>query len=119
MTPAYVAAFEAIAADPHNEVLVGEDTDGIFGTMQLTFIANLTLQGTTRCQIEGVRIAERARGHGLGQQMIRWAIDRARTRGCCIMQLTSNKARERAIAFYEQLGFEASHVGFKLYLDPE
>ena len=119
VTAPYITAFEAIAADPHNEVLVGEDTDGIFGTMQLTFIANLTLQGTTRCQIEGVRIAERARGHGLGQQMIRWAIDRARTRGCCIMQLTSNKARERAIAFYEQLGFEASHVGFKLYLDPE
>lgn len=119
VTPAYVAAFETIAADPHNEVIVGEDADGIVGTMQLTFIANLTFQGATRCQIEGVRIAERARGQGLGQEMIRWAVAQARARRCRIVQLTSNKARERAIAFYEQLGFEASHVGFKLYLDPE
>ena len=93
------------------------DADGIVGTMQLSYIPNLTFQGATRCQIEGVRIADRARGRGLGQTMIRWAIERAEKNGCGIVQLTSNKARERAIAFYEALGFEASHVGFKMYLD--
>lgn len=117
VTQAYISAFETIAADPHNEVIVAEDACGIVGTMQLTYIANLTFQGATRCQVEGVRIAERARGQGLGQEMIRWAVDRARDRQCRIVQLTSNKARDRAIAFYEQLGFEASHAGFKLYLD--
>ena len=49
--------------------------------------------------------------------MIEWAIGRARENGCRIVQLTSNKARDRAIAFYEDLGFEASHAGFKMYLD--
>ena len=28
------------------------------------------------------------------------------------------RTRERANAFYDQLGFEASHVGFNRYLDP-
>lgn len=119
LSPAYIAAFEAIARDPGNEVIVAEDPDGIVGTMQLTYIANLTFQEATRCQIEGVRIAERARGQGLGREMILWGIGRAQDRGCRIVQLTSNKARERAIVFYEQVGFEASHIGFKLYLDGE
>lgn len=117
LDPAYIAAFDAIEQDPGNEVIVGIDADGVVGTMQLSYMPNLTFRGATRCQIEGVRIADRARGRGLGQSMIRWAVDRAQKNGCGIVQLTSNKARDRAIAFYEALGFEASHVGFKLYLD--
>ena len=116
LNPAYIAAFEAIDSDPGNEVIVGIDSDGIVGTMQLSYIPNLTFQGATRCQIEGVRIAERARGGGLGQEMIGWAVLRAQEKGCGIVQLTSNKARDRAIAFYESLGFEATHIGFKMYL---
>jgi len=116
LDPAYIAAFEAIDRDPRNEVIVGIDPEGIVGTMQLSYISNLTFQGATRCQIEGVRIAERARGGGLGREMIGWAISRAQEKGCGIVQLTSNKARDRAIAFYEALGFEASHIGFKMYL---
>ena len=60
---------------------------------------------------------EIARGESLGERMFRWASDRAREKGCRIVQLTSNKARDRALAFYEKLGYEPSHVGFKLYLD--
>ena len=40
----------------------------------------------------------------------------ARQRGCRLVQLTSNKDRADAVRFYEQLGFQPSHVGFKLYL---
>ena len=117
LDPAYIAAFEAIERDPGNEVIVGVDEHGVVGTMQLSYIPNLTFQGASRCQIEGVRVADRMRGQGLGQRMIRWAIARAEKNGCGIVQLTSNKARDRAIAFYEALGFQASHVGFKMYLD--
>lgn len=113
----YIEAFAAIDRDPANEVIVGIDSDGIFGTMQLTYIPNLTFEGATRCLIEGVRVSDRVQGQGLGRKMFEWGIDRARENGCKIVQLTSNKARDGAIAFYDKLGFEASHVGFKLYLD--
>ena len=33
-----------------------------------------------------------------------------------MVQLTSNTQRPEALKFYEQLGFQPSHVGFKLYL---
>jgi GNAT superfamily N-acetyltransferase len=113
----YIEAFAAIDRDPANEVIVGVDTSGIFGTMQLTYIPNLTFEGATRCLIEGVRVSERVQGQGLSRKMFEWGIVRARENGCKIVQLTSNKARDGAIAFYDKLGFEDSHVGFKLYLD--
>jgi GNAT superfamily N-acetyltransferase len=43
-------------------------------------------------------------------------IDRARERGCAIVQLTSNKERLDAHRFYGRLGFKATHEGFKLRL---
>jgi GNAT superfamily N-acetyltransferase len=48
--------------------------------------------------------------------MVGWAIAESRNRGCDLMQLTTHHSRSAAHRFYEQLGFEASHVGMKLAL---
>ena len=56
------------------------------------------------------------RSAGVGEQLFRWAIQRARDRGCHLVQLTSDKARPDAIRFYERLGFVSSHEGMKLHL---
>jgi ribosomal protein S18 acetylase RimI-like enzyme len=45
-----------------------------------------------------------------------WAIEESRTRGCTLVQLTSDKSRTAAHRFYERLGFTNSHEGFKLPL---
>jgi GNAT superfamily N-acetyltransferase len=82
--------------------------------LQLTFIPYLTHTGSWRCLIEGVRIAKTHRGKGLGAKFINWAINRAREKNCSIVQLTSDKQRPDALRFYESLGFEATHEGFKL-----
>ena len=58
----YVKAFEEIAADPNNELVVVCSGDEIVGTLQLTFIPNLTFQGGRRAQIEGVRVKDAAWG---------------------------------------------------------
>jgi ribosomal protein S18 acetylase RimI-like enzyme len=72
--------------------------------------------GLTRAQIESVRVDSSVRGRKLGELMIQDAIERARKRGCGVVQLTTDKAREDAHRFYERLGFEATHVGMKLSL---
>ena len=114
---AYLSAFETIDADPAQLVVAVEGADGnLVGTMQLTFIPGLSRGGATRMQIEAVRVAETERGNGLGSAMIAWAIDRARDRGARMVQLTSDARRADAHRFYERLGFDASHVGFKLFL---
>ena len=50
---------------------------------------------------------------GEGKQ---WAIGQSRERGCGLVQLTSDKRRPAAHRFYEALGFEATHEGYKLEL---
>jgi GNAT superfamily N-acetyltransferase len=113
---AYYAAFEMIAADQWNQVLVAELGGRIVGTLQLTLIPGLSRHGMLRAQIEGVRVSAGQRGQGLGARMIEWAIEVARGQGCGLVQLTSDKRRPDAVRFYESLGFTASHEGLKLPL---
>ena len=54
------------------------------------------------------------RGQGLGTIFFKWEINRAKERKCNIVQLTSDKQRPDALRFYQSLGFQATHEGFKL-----
>ncbi len=112
----YLAAFDRIDADPYDELIVAERDGKVVGTMQLTYLAGLSRLGAERCQIEAVRVSAATRGQGLGRRMIQWAVDRARARGCAMVQLTSDKSRNDAHRFYDSLGFTASHEGYKLSL---
>ena len=114
---AYEAAFEAIDGDPQHVILVARLGGRVIGCLQLSFLPGLTYTGGWRAQIEGVRVARRARGGGIGAQLVEAAIGRARDRGCRLVQLTSDRQRPEAIAWYEGLGFQASHAGLKLHLD--
>ena len=111
---AYKAAFEAIAADPRNQLYVAECSGAIVGCFQLTFIPGLTYQGGERAQIEGVRVAQAMRGRGIGKAMMEYAIAQAKARPCVLVQLTTDKRRSEAHEFYRALGFVASHEGMKL-----
>lgn len=114
--PAYVAALAAIDADPNQELFVAEFRGEPVGTFQLTYIPGLMRRGMWRGLIEAVHVAPLHRNRGLGGEMIRWAVERCRERGCGMVQLTSNKKRVDAHRFYRRLGFEQSHEGFKLSL---
>ena len=114
MNQRYVDTFISIEKDLNNELTVVESDGNLVGMLQLTFIPYLTHTGSWRCLIEGVRIASNFRGQGVGTEFIKWAIQRARQRQCSIVQLTSDKQRPGALKFYDALGFEASHEGFKL-----
>lgn len=111
----YAHAFDAIDADPNNELVVASLDDEVVGVLQLTFIPYLTHQGGWRALIEAVRIDARHRSRGLGRTMFEWAIARSRERGCIMVQLTTDKVRADAKRFYESLGFVASHEGMKLH----
>jgi GNAT superfamily N-acetyltransferase len=114
----YADAFAAIDRDPNNELVVVEsEPRRVIGVLQLTFIPNITYQGGWRALVEGVRVAAEYRSGGVGEKLFRWAIQRARDRGCHMVQLTSDKARPDAIRFYEKLGFVASHEGMKFHLE--
>lgn len=115
LTP-YRQAFQRLADDPNQHVVVAVREDRVVGTLQLTIVPGLSRRGATRSIIEGVRIHGDERGSGLGTQLIQWAVDESRRQDCQLVQLTSDVTREDAHRFYERLGFTASHVGFKLAL---
>ncbi|MER5655649.1 GNAT family N-acetyltransferase [Streptomyces sp. NPDC060011] len=115
LTP-YLDALKRLSADPNQHLVVAVRESRVVGTLQLTVIPGLSRKGATRSIIEAVRIHADERGSGLGTQLIEWAIDESRRQGCQLVQLTSDASRTDAHRFYERLGFEASHVGFKLAL---
>jgi GNAT superfamily N-acetyltransferase len=117
LDPGYVAAFDAIAVLPNQELIVAELDGRIVGTMQLSYLPGLSFRGRWRGQIEAVRIDSARRGHGLGTKMIEWAVERCRSRDCKMVQLTSKRTRLDAHRFYERMGWDRSHSGFKLMLD--
>jgi len=113
---AYYKAFEAIAKDANHELLVAEVDGEVIGSLHLMFLPSISYQGGTRAQVESVRVIHRLRGQGIGAKMMKWAIERARQRGCHLMQLTSHQSRTDAHRFYEKLGFVKSHIGMKINL---
>lgn len=112
----YIKAFQAITCDPNNELVVAYQGDEIIGVQQITFTPYITHQGGWRATIEGVRTASSSRSKGIGTELIKWGINRAKERGCHIVQLTTDKERPDALRFYEKLGFKATHEGLKLKL---
>ncbi|MFJ8666014.1 GNAT family N-acetyltransferase [Streptomyces sp. NPDC093600] len=117
VTEAYERAFADIERDARNEILVLTEEDGtVVGCLQATYIPGLGKGGAERALIEAVRIRADRRGGGLGRELMRRAVQRARERGCALVQLTSDKRRTDAHRFYASLGFTRSHDGFKLPL---
>jgi ribosomal protein S18 acetylase RimI-like enzyme len=117
----YIDAFYRIDCDFNQYLmLVEKDKDKeIVGTCHLTVMPSLTFTGSTRMQIEAVRISEKYRGQKIGKWMMEEAIKYGASKGASIIQLTTNKKRPQAKHFYESLGFEATHEGMKLYLKNE
>ena len=112
----YLDAFDAIAADPNGALYLAQLGDRAVGTFQLLVLRHLAHRGGRVALVESVHVASDVRRRGIGEAMMRFAIEEARRRGCHRMQLTSNKRRADAHRFYLRLGFAASHEGFKLPL---
>ena len=112
----YLKAFENISKDQNQELTIVEMNGEKVGTYHLTFIQYLTHQGGLRAQIEAVRTNSNYRGKGIGTKIFEYIIERAKQKGCNMVQLTSDKQRPEAIKFYETVGFIATHEGMKLKL---
>jgi GNAT superfamily N-acetyltransferase len=112
----YERAFARIDAEPAQLLVVGEADGEAVCTLQLTVIPGLARGGALRGQVEAVRVRSDLRSRGIGEAMLRWAVEELRARGCAVAQLTTDKRRTDAHRFYARLGWVASHEGFKLQL---
>ena len=114
--PAYLAAFDRIRESPNDRLYVAECDGELAGTFQTTLVTMLTGKGSSVLIIEAVHVRHDLRGQGIGETMIRHAIETGRQAGVRLVQLSSNKVRTDAHRFYKRLGFTQSHAGFKMKL---
>lgn len=114
----YRRAFDLIDADANQLLVTIEDEPSgvVVGTLQLSLLPSLSRRGSTRLQIEAVRIGREARGIGLGTAVFEWAHECGRRFGATLAQLTTDRSRHDAQRFYSRLGYTASHEGLKLDL---
>ena len=112
----YYWAFEMIHNDSNHELIVAERGGEVIGTLHLMFLPSISFRGALRSQVESVRVDKRFQNQGIGSEMMKWTIERAKQRGAQVIQLTTHKTRLDAHRFYERLGFKGSHLGMKFNL---
>jgi ribosomal protein S18 acetylase RimI-like enzyme len=110
----YFQAFAAVDRDPNFQLVVAEQGGRVVGCLQLCIMPGLSSQGASRGLIEDVRVASDHRSRGIGEQLVRWAVEQARGKGCKLVELLTHHTRIDAQRFYERLGFQRSHVGMTI-----
>lgn len=88
---------------PASDVLVARVEGRIVGTLTLVVFRIPT---GVRAWIEDVVVDDSARGHGVGDQLNRFALDIARAKGAKTVDLTSRPSREAANRLYQRIGFQ-------------
>jgi len=104
--------FQQITANPNHTIYVAEQNSAIVGTFALIRIPQLAHGGTCSGIIEDVVVSSDQRGQGIGQQMMRFAMAVCQQAGCYKLVLSSNRHREAAHRFYENLGFQQHGISF-------
>ena len=84
------------------DVFIATQSNDVVGT--LTLLVGRIPTGT-RCFIEDVVVDSKARGSGLGEALVRAALDRAQERGAKTVDLTSRPDRDAANRLYLRCGF--------------
>lgn len=97
---------------PDYKLYVVTDGSDIIGTFALLIVDNLGHLGAASGLVEDVVVDPRRHSQGIGKQMMAFAIERCRERGCYKVALSSNLKRERAHKFYESIGFKKHGYSF-------
>ena len=101
---------------PDYSLYVAVQGDKVVGSFALLIMHNLGHLGAPSGVVEDVVVAADLHGHGIGQAMMRFAIERCRDNDCYKVSLSANAKRSRAHAFYESLGFERHGYSFQVNL---
>ncbi len=111
----YLSVFLELLESSYFDIFVMEKNNEIIGFYQIMYLPHISFKGSKRGQVESVRIRSDFRRNGFGTKLMQHAMEVAKKNGCSILQLTSNKKRKETEKFYKKLGFDPTHLGYKLY----
>ncbi|MBM4274522.1 MAG: GNAT family N-acetyltransferase [Deltaproteobacteria bacterium] len=104
--------FRRMKRYPDYRLYVATRDNRIVGTFALLIMDNLAHQGAPSGIVEDVVVHPDWRRHGIGKEMMRFAMRRCQEKGCYKMSLSTNLKREAAHRFYESLGFQKHGYSF-------
>ena len=111
--PPTAAELAEIIAAPATTLLLAVDDDGtVLGALTL---AIFRIPTGLRAWIEDVVVDGAARGRGVGEELNRVALERARDAGATTVDLTSRPSREAANRLYQRIGFVARETNVYRY----
>jgi GNAT superfamily N-acetyltransferase len=93
---------EALIADPAATLLLASEGGEILGT---TTVIVYTTPFWIKARLDEVVVDEAARGRGIGEALVKAALDLARDKGAQIAELQSGVEREAANRLYPKIGF--------------
>lgn len=108
--------FERMATYPFYRLYVAERDGEIIATHTLLVQDNIARNATPSAIIEGVVVAEEARGSGVGKAMMRHAFETAAGAGAYKICLFTGSSDDRVHDFYRKLGFDEHGVSYLLNL---
>ncbi len=110
--------FERMDRYPSYTLYVAVVEGVVRGAFELLIMDNLAHGGAPSGIGEDVAVDAGWRGHGLGKQMMQFAMDQCRSAGCYKLMLSANLIREGAHQFYESVGFKKHGFSFLVSLSP-
>lgn len=110
--------FDRIAGYPDYKIYVAICEGQIVGTFALLIMDNLAHMGAPSAVIEDVAVDPVWQGRGIGNLMMKNALQICSEKGCYKAVLSSNLKRERAHNFYESLDFERHGYSFRINVQP-
>ncbi len=116
LAESYLRAFREIEADPRQRLLVVEVATQVTGSATLIIVPNLSHHGRPFAIVENIIVDASARSAGYGELLLRYVIEETQRAGCYKLSLTSYKRRTDAHRFYQRLGFQATHEGYRVEL---
>lgn len=104
--------FDRINQYPNYKIYVACLEKKLIGTFALLIMDNLAHMGAKSGLVEDVVVSPEWQGKSVGRQMMEFAMAECRKYGCYKLILSSNKKREYAHRFYENLGFQKHGYSF-------
>jgi GNAT superfamily N-acetyltransferase len=100
-----MARLQRLIADPAATLLVAKDGESIVGT---TTVIVYTTPFWIKAGLDEVVVDATARGKGVGEALVKAALDIGRAKGAQVAELQSGRGEERKAAhrLYERLGFK-------------
>jgi GNAT superfamily N-acetyltransferase len=100
-----MARLQRLVADPATTLLVAKDGEVIVGT---TTVIVYTTPFWIKARLDEVVVDANARGKGVGEGLVKAALDIGRANGAQVAELQSGRgdARKAAHRLYERLGFK-------------